>query len=190
MTEQIVCPVCQRGDQLEWVGNILDKGTMRTSTVGIALNPHDGFTPMIMGGTSSTDFTQRFAPPRMFGRPTFWGVLGVLALSIVVWDIIIAASFFRPVTFVTWIVAMIMGLIGAIFLGAISTAIIEVIKYAIRAPQRRFWQYAYTRLWHSVYCARDNAVFSRDYCASPQAYVQWLFTPPTRRPALGYSQGA
>lgn len=187
---EIVCPVCGQNDQLNWVGNILDRGTSQTVTSGIAFTPQ-GFAPMMLGSMTQDGFTQRFSPPRKFGIPTFFGVLGSLALGIVAWDLIINIGFFQTPFGWGWFVTAVLSLAGAIPLGVLTAIVLEIIKFVAGGGKRRFWNWAYNKLWYSVYCSRDNMVFADGYCAPPQQYVQHLFYPLRfRYPALGYNQGA
>lgn len=175
--EQIVCPVCGRDDELEWVGNILDKGTTRSSSVGMMLNAEDGFSPVFMGGTSQSDFIRRFVPPAKFGMPTILGILGWLFLSIIVWTVFINVAFFQTEFGLLWFFTAYMSLLGGIPLGIVTATIIVVVRFIAGRRKRKFWDYAYNRLWYSVYCERDNVIFSYDYCDRPQEYIRHLFTP-------------
>jgi hypothetical protein len=191
MEKEIICPVCKKTDQLDWVGNILEKGTTNNNNAGVMFIPGEVIAPGFMHGTSMSQFIQRFVPPRKFGVPTIWSILGFLFLSIIFWAIFVNVVFFQTPFGFMWFFTAYLSLLPAIFLGIVSTVIIEVIRYAVGASKRKFWMYAHKRLWYSVYCERDNVIFSYDYYDHPQEYIRNLFNPIHRaRRAVSYVQEA
>ena len=183
-----VCPICKQTDSLDWVGSILQRGTMHTNGFNVMYIPTDGIAPGISMSTSMTDFTAQFVAPRKFGVPTAKSILLSLLLWAILLTVVVTEVWFHPTSAVAWVMSAYLSLLVSLPLTIVATIISESIRYGISRARRMFWQFAHKKLWYSLYCSRDNIIFSNVYAAPPQEYIDYLFNRMNRaKHAVGYN---
>jgi hypothetical protein len=99
----------------------------------------------------------------------------------------VTVAWFAPTSGVAWFFSAYLSLMVSLPLAVFSTVVSETIHYLISRAKRRFWEFAHKKLWYSLYCSRDNVIFSNLYVAPPQEYINYIFNRMTR---AKYSVGA
>jgi hypothetical protein len=177
--DYIQCPVCGEQRSLDYVGNILDKGTTHSSGMGMTFGVGAvGIAPTVMNTASMSDFSARFAPPARPGIPTPGLLLKLALFWILLTTLVLARTMFGPYDQYL-LIKMSLTLIFAVPITLVAIPVNAYILYLVTSRARRGWLWSLNRLRNAVYCPFDNLVFDTQVAAYPRDYVDYVFRTST-----------
>jgi hypothetical protein len=173
----VLCPQCQKDDQLQRISTIVDTGTSQTTGVGIGaiIAGARGQHPIGVAGYASSNSSQ--LAKRLGGapEPRFSFAKAILILwaliSIVLVPVLLSLDSDSPL----WVIVA-LGIFFSFWGGLLLSIPVLLIGDLSLRPARARWRQRMEHIRSAYYCHRDDLVVAMDGSGSPEQYVAWCFS--------------